>query len=175
MSGVGLELDGRGLIKLEVARKIVRGATEFRKVDATSDGVTESDRLWGALMSLEDAGEFVREATRLRWTFHPRKSSVRDPVQRYGEGVMPWLQSFVHDGVLVNVPWCVTECLNALGSADAFNLLMGLTDVIHYEGEPGPGPLRSAVAVPAFTAPRAVSGESAAGTPPRRPPRGRRP
>ena len=92
-------------------------------------------------MSLEDADEFVREGTRLRWTFHPRKSSVRDPVERYGEGVMPWLQSFVHDGVLVNVPWVVTECLNALGSADAFNLLMGLTDVIDYEGEPGqPGP-----------------------------------
>ena len=46
---------------------------------------------------------------------------------------------------------------------------------VYYEGEPGPGVLRSAVPVPAFTAPRAVSGESALGTPPRRPPRARRP
>jgi tRNA pseudouridine38-40 synthase len=46
---------------------------------------------------------------------------------------------------------------------------------VYYEGEPGPGPLRSAVPVAAFTAPRAVSGESPSGTPPRRPPRGRRP
>ena len=43
MHDLGLELDGRGLVKLEVARKIVRGATEFRKVIATSGGATESD------------------------------------------------------------------------------------------------------------------------------------
>jgi tRNA pseudouridine38-40 synthase len=47
---------------------------------------------------------------------------------------------------------------------------------VYYEGETGPGPLRSAVPVAAFTAPRVVSSsEPVAGTLPRRPPRARRP
>ena len=47
---------------------------------------------------------------------------------------------------------------------------------VYYEGEAGPGPLRSAVPVPAFTAPRVASSEALVktGTPPRRP-RARRP
>jgi tRNA pseudouridine38-40 synthase len=42
---------------------------------------------------------------------------------------------------------------------------------VYYEGEPGPAPLRAAVPVPVFTAPKAVS----AAIEPRRTPRGRRP
>ena len=46
---------------------------------------------------------------------------------------------------------------------------------VYYEGEPGPGPIRPAVPVPAFTAPK-VSAATAFEAPPRRPPpRGRRP
>src|SRR5688572_7002993 len=45
---------------------------------------------------------------------------------------------------------------------------------VYYEGEPGPGPLRAAVAVPAFTAPK-IAAATAFEAPPRRPPpRGRR-
>jgi tRNA pseudouridine38-40 synthase len=42
---------------------------------------------------------------------------------------------------------------------------------VYYEGDPGPPPLRAAVPVPVFSAPKA----SATVTEPRRPPRGRRP
>ena len=45
---------------------------------------------------------------------------------------------------------------------------------VYYEGEAGPGPLRAAVPVTAFTAPR-VAGATPMAPPPRRPPRGRRP
>ena len=46
---------------------------------------------------------------------------------------------------------------------------------VYYEGETGPPPLRAAVPVPAFTAPKVVSGSGGIATAPRRPPRGRRP
>ena len=45
---------------------------------------------------------------------------------------------------------------------------------VYYEGDPGPPPLRAAVPVAAFTAPRPTVA-SAIAAPPRRPPRGRRP
>jgi tRNA pseudouridine38-40 synthase len=45
---------------------------------------------------------------------------------------------------------------------------------VYYEGEPGPPPLRAAVPVPAFIAPR-VAGAGPMEPGPRRPPRGRRP
>jgi tRNA pseudouridine38-40 synthase len=45
---------------------------------------------------------------------------------------------------------------------------------VYYEGEPGPPPLRAAVPVPAFIAPR-VAGAGPMEPRPRRPPRGRRP
>ena len=46
---------------------------------------------------------------------------------------------------------------------------------VYYEGDTGPPALRAAVPVPAFTAPRAVSGAGPVERVPRRPPRGRRP
>jgi hypothetical protein len=141
----GLPLDERGLVPLEKARAIVRAATEFSKdegrmVDGTH--VRACQELWAALMSLSDAEEFVREASRLEWTYHPGKAHWRDPARRYGEGILPWLRSFVHDeDILVNVPWAVLECLKEIGTPEALELLLGLDDILHYEGEPGqPGP-----------------------------------
>ena len=62
-------LDARGLVPVEAARAAVRAADAFRKGSARMvDGasVTDADRLWAALLSLEDAADFVAEATRLR-------------------------------------------------------------------------------------------------------------
>jgi hypothetical protein len=120
-------LDDRGLMPLEDARAAVRGASEFRRGGGhmTAFGwVTGSDRLWAALLSLEDAAEFVREASRIRWSAHPRGRDNTAPVERYGDAILPWLATFVRpDGRLVNVPWCVQPCLLSIGASEAFELI----------------------------------------------------
>lgn len=141
----GLPRDARGLVPLETARAIVARFSAFEKgegrmVDGTY--VRPCEELWSALMSLSDADEFVREASRLEWTYHPRKPHWRDPARRYGAGILPWLRGFVHDeDILVNVPWSVLECLKEIGTPEALELLLHLDDILQYEGEPGqPGP-----------------------------------
>jgi hypothetical protein len=62
-------LEERGLMPLAEARDLLAGTTVFtegkgRMVDGTF--VLESDRVWAALLSLEDAAEFVPHARRLR-------------------------------------------------------------------------------------------------------------
>ena len=115
-------LDGRGLMPLAEARAALAGADAFVRGDA-DDHVLASDRLWAALLSLEDAAELVEVASRLDWRFHPRGFDNVDLHLRYGDGIVPWLATRVDgDGTLVNVPWCVVPCLLACGSDDAFEL-----------------------------------------------------
>lgn len=122
------ELDARGLVPLARARKIVRSGREFRKGAGTMiDGsfVLESDVLWAALLSLEDASEFVREARRIAWYFHPRGHDNVWLVKRYGDGILPWLADHVdEDGVLHDVPWCVRPCLLAIGTEEAGEIVL---------------------------------------------------
>lgn len=141
----GLPRDARGLVPLETARGIVARFAAFAKEEGRMvDGtyVRPCEELWAALMSLADAEEFVKEAKRLEWTFHPPKARWRDPAVRYGAGILPWLRSFIHDeDILVNVPWAVLECLKEIGTPEAFELLLHLDDILHFEGERGqPGP-----------------------------------
>lgn len=131
-----LELDERGLVRLDVARQFVQRADSFTR-GKWLGGIWESERLWACLMSLEDAQEFVREATRLEWRFHPRASQNLEPLERYRAEIFPWLRSRVKDDVLINVPSCVVPLLCALGTQEAFDLLLRVK-VANDVRSPGP-------------------------------------
>jgi hypothetical protein len=138
----GLPVDDRGLVELELARRTVATAREFRRGRGTtigSDWVWESERLWACLMSLKDAAEFVREASRLEWHFHPRASQNLEPAERYGKEVLPWLLSREVDGVLYNVPFCVLPLLVHLAGQEAFDLLLRI-DAVAADDARFPGP-----------------------------------
>jgi hypothetical protein len=127
-----LEPDGRGLMPLAEARALLAGTSEFARGEGAMVGevfVYESDRLWAALLSLEDAREFVSVASRLTWAFHPRGFDNVDLVLRYGDGVVPWLETLIDaDGKVAQAPWCVVPCLLACGSPEAFALAWRVPD-----------------------------------------------
>ena len=146
MRDAGLStLDPRGLMPLQQARVCVQGATEFRRGEGRSIGdswVWDSDILWAALMSLENAAEFNREAIRLTWFFHPRDALSTAPHQRYGDAIVEWLAShLLPNGVLLNVPWCVLNNLAAVGTPEAFWVVNNTRDVdFRQDPEAWPGP-----------------------------------
>ncbi|HEY4241815.1 MAG TPA: hypothetical protein VGM88_18460 [Kofleriaceae bacterium] len=102
------------------ARALLARHTVFAKPDA--------DALWAALLALDDAAEFVREAKRLRWEFHPRGSTNTELHERYGDGILPWLATRVQGGVLTDMPWCIAPLLLACGSPDAAALAWTVTE-----------------------------------------------
>lgn len=120
------EHDARGLMPLATARQWLAGRTVYEQgTGSLVDGrhVLEADTTWAALMSLDDAAEFVAHARRLRWRFHVRGRDNIAPMERYGDGVLPWLADRVDEhGVLHNVPWCVLPCLLASGAPEAFDI-----------------------------------------------------
>jgi hypothetical protein len=129
--------DHRGLMPLDEARTRLSGLSVYRKGEGTLVGgrfVLESDLTWAALVSLEDAEEFVGHARRLRWEFHVRGRDNLALVERYGDGILPWIADRVdRDGVLYNVPWCVLPCLLASEAEEAFEIaarVRGVTESI---------------------------------------------
>lgn len=150
MRDAAVEPDARGLMPLRKARALVRGAATFDKGDGRIiDGrqVLDSDLLWAALLSLKDGDEFVEQACRIRWKFHPRGFDNIAPVERYGEAVLPWLaKSISRAGKVADAPWCLRPCLLALGGRTAFDLALSVRDprepfvgrwlVRHLEGWP---------------------------------------
>ena len=138
----GYPTDERGLVELAVARRVVQQVREFRRGSGrtiTGAWVWESERLWACLMSLEDAEEFVREASRLAWHFHPRAQQNLEPFERYGRGILPWLFSFERGGVLCDVPACVLPLLTQLAGQSAFELLLRV-DAVARDDARFPGP-----------------------------------
>lgn len=120
--------DARGLMPLAEARKVVASTEIYRKGDGEMiDGtfVLESDRVWAALLSLESAEEFVREASRIKWAFHVRGRDNLAAFERFGDGIVPWLRARIdRGGVLRNVPWCVLPCLLAIDTKDALDVAL---------------------------------------------------
>lgn len=111
--------DERGLMPIADARALVEKATVFVR-----DG---ADALWAALLSLEDAKEFVRHASRIEWKFHPRGKENTAFVERYGDSVLEWIAGRVDSrSVLVNFPWCIGPCLMSIGTPAAFDLVWKL-------------------------------------------------
>jgi hypothetical protein len=123
-------LDERGLMPLAEARALLAGVTVFRQGEGEMvDGrfVLESDRVWAALLSLEDAEEFVTRAVGLRWEANVRGMDNIAPYERYGDGVLPWIATRVdRKGELRNEPWCVLPCLLASGAEEAFGIASGV-------------------------------------------------
>lgn len=142
-NGAVSEFDERGLIPLPQARKLVCSVDEFRrgKGEMINGGwYWKSDQAWAAILSLEDADEFLREALRIQWFFHPRGGRNTALLSRYGKNILPWLKTFLRaDGLFVNVPWCVKDCLMAMDSEEVFELIWHIHAVTDgTEGFPGP-------------------------------------
>jgi hypothetical protein len=128
MRNAAVDRDARGLMPLEAARALVASTDRFERGDPIpGTHVLASDRCWAALLSLADADEFVREARRLAWAFHPRGTDNLGPLERYGDGILPWLADHVVDGALQNQPWCVRPCLLAIGGRAAFDTVLRAT------------------------------------------------
>jgi hypothetical protein len=121
------------------ARALLGRCRAFAKGDSRAGplgNVTDGDILWAALLSLEDAAEFVRAACALRWQFQPRGMFNVDLHNRYGAGIVPWLATRVRkDGTLMNSPWCVVPCLLACGSHAAFDLVWSVRGVDGWRGK----------------------------------------
>lgn len=138
----GYPTDERGLVAVQVARRVVADATEFRRGAGqylAGNWVWESERLWACLMSLDDADEFSSEASRLVWFFHPRASQNLEPIERYGEEILPWLLSLVRGRVLCNVPFCVLPLLLRFPARIVFDVL-GRVDALALDQGRFPGP-----------------------------------
>ncbi len=120
--------DKRGLMPLAEARKLVAATKVYRKGDGEMIGgtfVLESDRVWAALLSLESAEEFVREASRIQWAFHVRGHDNLSALDRYGAAILPWLRSRIdRNGTLHNIPWCVLPCLLAIDTQEALEVAL---------------------------------------------------
>ncbi len=102
--------------------------------------VLESDRVWAALLSLGSADEFVRHAKRIGWEFHVRGRDNVALFERWGAGVLPWIESRIDERrVLTNVPWCIVPCLLAMDGKDALRVALKV-DAID-ELLPGQAPL----------------------------------
>ncbi|WP_170229896.1 hypothetical protein [Polyangium fumosum] len=126
--------DGRGLMSLSEARRLIESTEVFRKGEgrtAAGTMVFESDRVWAALLSLEDAAEFVKHGQRIRWEFQVRGRDNTALHDRYGDAILPWIESRLDgDGALVNVPWCVVPCLLAIGSSEALDVALRARSIV---------------------------------------------
>lgn len=115
--------DSRGLIPLDRARTIVEGATVF---DGADD---ERARVWAALLSLEDAHEFVRHARRLRWRAEPTPPDDVAAFERFGNAVLGWPEAATRDRDLAERPETMLSCLLEVGTPRAFDLLFDVESV----------------------------------------------
>lgn len=118
--------DARGLMPLAEARRRLARRRVFARGDEERVGslrVLGADRLWAALLSLEDAAEFVRVASRLRWDHPPRGRANAAPHERYGDAILPWLAGALGaDGRFPPNLWCAAPCLLRIGCAEALDL-----------------------------------------------------
>ena len=125
--------DARGLLPLTEARRFLAATDVFRRGKARlvrGTRVFESDRVWAALLSLENAEEFVRHAKHMSWEFSGRRQNETAVLERYGNGILPWIESRLSDETeLVNVPSCVLPCLLAMGTTNALELALRIYSV----------------------------------------------
>lgn len=129
--------DARGLLPVQEARRFLAAVDVFRRGKpriVRGHRVFESDRIWAALLSLDNAEEFVRHAKLMAWEFSGRGRDDTTVLERYGIGILPWIESRLSDdNELVNVPSCVMPCLLAIGTTSALELalrIQSVTDVV---------------------------------------------
>lgn len=141
--------DDRGLMPLDQARRIVQAAQVYETGHPISleDGrpSTEGARLWAALLSLEDAEEFVGHAMRIRWLEDVPGKNNTAPLFRYGDDILPWLARQVSPkGWLQNLPNCVGASLMASPSEAVFHVLTPVRGVHNQVDHPAKAPPRHA-------------------------------
>jgi hypothetical protein len=130
VADLGLRLDARGLVPVAEAKRRVRAAKVFErgkshKIPNQLSQPTDADYLWAALLSLENAEQFVREASRIVWKLSPRGFDNIAPFERYGAAIMPWLARNVDEkGKLAPSPWCIVPCLAEIGDKSALEVLL---------------------------------------------------
>jgi hypothetical protein len=89
--------DERGLMPLAGARAVLKGLTTVVRGDGRMvDGVyvLDSDRVWAALLSLDDADELVRTAA-LEWKMPPRGLDNPAIAERYGSAAIDWVSAIL--------------------------------------------------------------------------------
>ena len=122
--------DERGLMPLATARALLKRRRVFAKGADLHVGdrhLLEADRRWAALLSLQDAAEFVSVASALRWDHPPRGRQNSAPFDRYGEGILPWLAAALGpDGRFPRLMTCGLPCLLAVGGEEALTLVLRL-------------------------------------------------
>lgn len=154
--------DARGLMPLDEARTVVAQLTRFEKAASASSNVLGADLAWAALLSLRDVDEFLEAALRIEWSFHVRGHGNVAAIERYGDGILPWIRSAIDEhGTLRNVPWCLYPCLLAIGTAEAMDVafLVRRTNADLERSEPAETPADDALdlgAAPAWLAHRAA-------------------
>lgn len=126
MKDARVDTDARGLMPIERAREVLAGASS---VDRGS-----LDEVWAALLSL-DAAELVSATQHLDWQHPVRGRENLALTERYGRDALPWLQTRLREGVLVNHPWCVLPCLLALDVPEALELLLSVDGVLANAGD----------------------------------------
>lgn len=84
----GLTVDERGLFSLEESRAVLSTMTAYTRDNA--------DVVWGSLLSLDDANEFVALASKLDWKFPMLRGwDNEDAVTRFGPAVLPWVEALL--------------------------------------------------------------------------------
>ncbi len=125
--------DTRGLLPVMEARRFLTAIDVFRRGKprlVRGTRVYDGDRIWAAMLSLENADEFVRHAKRMAWEFSGRTRNDTAALERYGPGILPWLESRLSEnGELTNVPSCVLPCLLAIGTTGALELALRVQSV----------------------------------------------
>lgn len=80
-----IAVDERGLFSLDESRAVLSTMKVYTRENA--------DVVWGSLLSLESAKEFVTFASALEWKFPMLRGwDNEDAVTRYGPEVLPWLE-----------------------------------------------------------------------------------
>ena len=116
------QLDERGLLPVEVAREILRVAP------ATPQTRDQADGMWAAVLSLEDVSDLIDTTAHLSWERLVPGQVDRSLVDRYGEDLVDWIATRVHDGALSESPHVLPDCLRCLASVRALELILGIED-----------------------------------------------
>src|SRR5262245_54014526 len=107
----GRPTDARGLLPIDVARKLLDETTVYPgapvhegRTPDEAKRVAVSHDLHAALVSLGDAQELVDRLLRLTIAYPPLYDACPF-VDRFGDAILPWLAGQVHEGCLDSKTW----------------------------------------------------------------------
>ncbi len=130
----GRPTDARGLLPIDVARKLLKGVKRYpgapvhegRTPDEEKD-VAVSHDLQAALLSLDDPKEVIGHL--LHWKFGRPLYDAAAFVDRFGAAMLPWFAGHVRNGEMDVNAWEIAPALAKLGSEDALTLLLKVSAI----------------------------------------------